>query len=80
MPKTVPKPPKRLVPPMTTPAMTSRLVRLWPAMVVERKKARFSSPAMPARKPAKPYTLISCASTLMPTLRQASGLEPIASV
>jgi len=34
VPKTVPSPPKIDVPPMTTAAMTLRLVSDWPAMVV----------------------------------------------
>ena len=52
VPAIVPMPPKRLVPPMTTPAMTFRAVLDWPAIVVDAKKARLRIPASPAQKPA----------------------------
>ncbi len=52
VPNTVPNPPKRLVPPMTTPAMTLRLVFDCPPMVVDWKNDRFSRPAKPASSPA----------------------------
>ena len=78
VPSTVPMPPNRLVPPRTTAAMAARLSVECPPMVVVAKRARETIPAMPARNPERPYTLIRCRSTLMPARRAASALDPIA--
>ena len=51
VPKIVPTPPNRLVPPMTTAAMTARLVLDWPAMAVVDYWASDRIPATPARHP-----------------------------
>ena len=48
-----PWPPKIDVPPMTTAAMTLRLVSDWPAIVVVPYWASDSRPASPARKPER---------------------------
>ena len=51
VPKMEPSPPKIEVPPMTTAAMTFRLVSDWPAMVVVPNWASDSSRANPASRP-----------------------------
>ena len=51
VPNMVPMPPKRLVPPMTTAAMTLRLVWDWPAIAVVPYWDSDSMPANPARVP-----------------------------
>jgi hypothetical protein len=51
LPRMDPYPPNRLVPPMTTPAITLRLVAVCPPIVVDWKNARLSQPAKPASSP-----------------------------
>ncbi len=52
VPRIVPMPPNRLVPPITTAAIASRLSVACPPIVVVPKRARFMKPASPARSPA----------------------------
>src|SRR5215216_6593783 len=80
VPTIVPMPPKRLVPPMTTAAIASRLSVEWPPIVVVAKRASDMKPASPASVPAIAYTLMRWASTLMPARRDASSFDPIAYV
>ena len=51
VPKIVPTPPNSEVPPMTTAAMTFRLVCDWPAMAVVLNCASDRTPANPASSP-----------------------------
>ena len=53
-PSTVPMPPNRLVPPITTAAIADRLSVSCPPIVVVEKRARFMKPARPASIPASP--------------------------
>ena len=54
VPKIVPTPPNRDVPPITTAAITFRLVWVWPAMAVVPNWASDSTPANPASSPDSP--------------------------
>ena len=78
VPKMVPRPPKRLVPPMTTAAMTLRLVLDWPAIAVVQYCARDRMPADPGHRAGQGVDQISWRSTLTPTRRADSSLEPTA--
>ena len=52
VPRIVPMPPNRLVPPMTTAAIACRLSVSWPPIVVVEKRASDRKPARPASVPA----------------------------
>ncbi len=78
VPQTVPRPPKRLVPPMTTAVMESRL-RSAPAFGLAALLRPIAIHAPTARiAPAARYTLISTRLTLMPARRAASLSSPTA--
>ena len=77
VPSTVPRPPKMLVPPSTTPVITCRASWEWPEMVVVEKRVNETIPASPASAPLRAYSLITCRLTLMPARRADSMFEPM---
>ena len=74
-----PRPPNRLVPPITAAAMTLSS-RLPPPVSVDTERMREVRmiPPAPAMKPMIMKTAMRMRSTLMPARRAASGLPPTA--
>ena len=77
VPMIVPRPPNRLVPPITT-AVIADSSYITPAVgSAAFTRAMNSSPARPARPPDSMYSLILCHSTCTPVTRAAVSLSPI---
>src|SRR3982751_4783981 len=78
LPRTVPRPPKRLVPPMTTAVMVSRFAvgKMFGEVAGLRPKA--CSAASPYSRPASTYTESRTRRTLMPVRLAARSLLPTA--
>src|SRR5271157_1567267 len=73
-----PRPPNRLVPPITTAVMLSRLP-LAPAVgLIAPMRPISAQPAIAAMSPASVYTLSKIRSVSMPASRAASGSSPVA--
>ena len=77
VPITVPRPPKRLVPPRTTAVITVSSNPVAELAEPEPSRAAISSPAIPAAKPVKTSVIMSTRRVLTPDRRTDSTLEPI---
>ena len=77
-PGTVPIAPAMLVPPMIAAAITASSMP-WPRVGdPEPRRAEVSTPASAAALPLSTYTITSTRLMLMPALRAAPGLPPVA--
>src|SRR6185437_12665115 len=73
-----PRPPNRLVPPITTAVMLSRLAFSAAVGLIAPTRPISAQPAIAAMRPASTYTLSRMRSVLMPASRAASGSSPVA--
>src|SRR5579863_554788 len=73
-----PRPPARLVPPITTEAITRSSYPMPPTASAAPSRADNKNPASPASAPTTKYTLVMIAGTSRPFRRAASGLPPTA--
>jgi hypothetical protein len=78
VPKTVPRPPVSVAPPMTTAEIASSSELNPDEAVPESVSPAWTTPASPAAKPPRTNTDIDTARTGMPTRSPASRLPPTA--
>ena len=77
VPTTVPRPPKRFVPPRTTAVMTVNSNPLAELAEPEPSRAAIRMPAMPAARPVNTSVIISTRRVLTPARRTDSTLDPM---
>ncbi len=73
-----PRPPKRLVPPITTAEIAASASSVWPETEAVLKRARSITPTIAASRPISTYRISRWRPTLMPARAAESGLAPIA--